>query len=510
MDQQLALQKIALRCKVDLFYLCKYILGYDKMTENTHQELCTYATSVLRNHPDIPLEQYPELDLRKNLLLLLMPRGTFKSSVVTIGFTLQFLLNEPNGRVLIDSETYSKAKNFLAEIKGHLEDNEAFREVFRAIHGVYPDDNKKNSSIRWTDSAVDLASRSVKKKEPSISCSGVDKSINGMHYDLIIADDLHSERNVTNKEQIQNVIDHYKLSFSLLDPGKPMIVIGTRWDYNDLYQHILDFEKEDFNILKRSAYNEDGSLFFPEVLTEKELDKIRRRQGTSIFSKQYLNEPVSAEDATFKQENIQYKKWDEVRGMPVNWYLMADPSYSDPRGTSNYSDFAAFVLAGMDFQRNLYVRHIKRAKMTYAEVIEELFTIYTNPEFEELNIQKILLEVIGTKSLSYELANEQRRRNTWLPIQEIKFQAKSKEERIRGLAPFYEHGNIYHIRECPQIEELAYELLHFPRGKHDDIADALASVLQIASPPNNKAARTFEEKDKKGVFYKPKSPITGY
>jgi hypothetical protein len=61
---------------------------------------------------------------------------------------------------------------------------------------------------------------------------------NGMHYDLIIMDDLHSELNTANKEQIEKVVQHYKLAFSLLDPGQPLIVIGTRWDYNDVYQYI--------------------------------------------------------------------------------------------------------------------------------------------------------------------------------------------------------------------------------------------------------------------------------
>ncbi len=477
------------------------------MTENTHQELCDYAESVLPNPPEKTIEG---LDPTKNLLLLLMPRGTFKSSVVTIGLTLQHCLNEPNGRILIDSETYSKSKNFLAEIKGHLEDNEKYRAVFKAIHGVFPDDNRKNTSIRWTDAQVDLACRTRKLKEPSISCSGIDKSINGMHYDMVVADDLHSEKNVTNSEQIANVIEHYRLVFSLLDPGKPLIVIGTRWHLLDLYQHIIDFEKEDFNILKKSAYNPDGSLFFPEVLNNEELDKIRRRQGTSIFSKQYLNEPVSDENATFRTEYIQFKSWEEVRGMPINWYLSVDPSYSDPRGTSTYSDFAAFVMAGMDFQRNLYVRYLKRMKMTYSDIINEIFRIYTDEQFDDVKNMKILLEVIGTKSLSYELANEQRRRQTWLPIQEIKSQARSKEERIRGLAPFYENGRVFHIRECPQIEELNMELLQFPAGRHDDLVDAFASILEVASPPNNRQRENVEERRRRSVaYYKPRSPITG-
>lgn len=505
---QAALMKIALRCKTDLYYLDKYILNYDKMEPHVHQELCDYTTSILPNPSTIPQSEH--FDPNKNLLLLLMPRGTFKSSVVTIGFTLQYILNEPDCRILIDSETFSKSKAFLREIIGHLENNEQYREVFKAIHGMYPFTTRSKAKL-WTDSEIILPCRKRDRKEPTISCAGVDVTKNGMHYDLIIADDLHSEKNVTNKEQIQQVIDHYKLAFSLLDPGKPMIVIGTRWDYSDLYQHILDFEQEDFNVLKKAAYNPDGSLFFPEVLSEKELDKIRRRQGTGIFSKQYLNEPVSDENATFKRDQIVHKKWEEVRGRPMNWYLSIDPSYFDPRGVTSYGDFATLVLMGMDYQRDLYIRHIVRKKMSYSELIDKIFEIYTDPKFNDAKKNmRIIIETIGTKSLSYELANEQRRRNTWLPIQELKSHNKSKEERIRGLAPFYEFGHIYHIHECPNLEELEYELLHFPTGRHDDMIDAMATVLGIASPP--KASGSYAEKDEKSkhrVAYKPRSAITG-
>lgn len=503
--RELALQKIALRCKKDLFFLCKNILGYEKMTEATHGELCQYTENILPNHVG---EATAGFDPRKNLLLLLMPRGTFKSSVVTIGFTLQYLLNEPDCRILIDSETFSKSKAFLREIIGHLTSNEQYREIFRAVHGVFPNGNKQKDLL-WTDSQLNIAARKRERKEPTLSCAGIDVTKNGMHYDLIICDDLHSEKNVTNREQINQVIEHYKLAFSLLDPGQPLIVIGTRWDYNDLYQHIIDFEKEDFNILKKSAYNDDGSLFFPEVLSEVELDKIRRRQGVSIFSKQYLNEPVSDENAEFKRDYIKRVSLEKIKGRPMNWYLSVDPSYTDPRHP-NGSDYAGFVLVGMDYMRDLYIRYVVRQKMMYSEVIDKMFSLYTDPLFKDIKNMKILLEVIGTKSLSYELANEQRRRNTWLPVTEIKGSRDNKEERIRGLKPFYEYGHVYHIIECPQVEELEYELLHFPMARHDDIIDPLATVLEFASPPNNKP--TYEEDDprsRKRVHYKPRSAITG-
>jgi predicted phage terminase large subunit-like protein len=505
------IQQIALRCKTDLYFLAKEILGYEKMEPHVHQELCDYTTSILNNPPDLErLKNHEDFDPRKNLLLLLMPRGTFKSSVVTIGFTLQFVLNEPNARILIDSETFSKSKAFFREITDHFINNEKYREIFKAIHGVYPFTKRSHMNL-WTDSEVILPSRARALKEPTISCAGIDAAKNGMHYDLIIADDLHSEKNVTNREQIQQVIDHYKLAFSLLDPGKPMIVIGTRWHELDLYQHIMDYEAEDFNIMVRSAYKEDGTPFFPEVLSVEELDKIKRRQGIGIFSKQYLNEPVSDENATFKRENIVRKPWSEVRGKPMNWVLSVDPSYYDPRGTMQYGDFASFVLAGMDFQRNLYVRHIVRKKMDYMGIINEMFDIFTNPKFADIKQMKIVLEIVGAKSLSYELANEQRRRGTWLPVTELKTRKIGKEERIRSLAPFYEFGHIFHLKECPELEELEYELLHFPSAKHDDIIDALSTVLEIISPPNYRPDRDDDSRKHRKRFLgvKPRSAITG-
>lgn len=512
----LALQTLVTKARTDLFYLAKNILGYDLMTERTHRELCEYTKSALP--PDfkysvkhLPLTQVPETaaadvhtiqnsyDAQKNFILIMMPRGTFKSSVVTIAFALQNLLIDSEIRILLDSETFAKSKAFLAEIKGHLEGNDKYRELFYFVHGCYPDDGKRD--LIWSDSQIVTRARRRARKEPTISCAGIDVTKNGMHYDLVIADDLHSEKNVTTKEQIDQVKDHYKLCLSLLDPGKPMIIIGTRWDYNDLYQHILDFERKRFNVLVEQAIQPDGSLLFPERLTQKFLDETKETQGSYIFSCQYMNNPVDNETATFKRSQFIKKEWEDIKERPINWYLLIDPSYE-----GEYSDYAAFVLAGMDYQRDLYVRHIVRSKMTYGDIINVMFDLYG-----KYHPQRILLETIGTKTLEHELANEMKRRGSWLPVTEIRTRTKSKEDRIRALAPFYEFGHIYHVKECPQLDDLEYELIHFPKGTHDDIIDALATVLEIASPPNRKGG-TEEDEDRrrKRKLLKPRSPIMGY
>lgn len=516
-----ALNQVSERCKRDLFFLCQEVLALDSslITELTHRELCEITRTLLPNFD--PMKEFPrvtpkirrkangevdeslsdQFDPNKNKLHIEMPRGTFKSSIVTIGFTLQFFLNDPNARILIDSETYSKAKNFLAEIKGHLEDNQKYRAIFKHIHGVYPDDGKKNPSTRWTDSMVDLACRTFKRKEASIMCSGIDKSINGMHYDLIIADDLHSEKNVTNKEQIEQVIEHYKLCFSLLDPGCPMIVIGTRWDYQDLYQYILENERYRYNIIIRAAV-EDGELLFPERLTHEFLEEQRRSQGSYIFSCQYMNSPVDDETATFKQSYFKHTGWDMVKDRPINWYMAIDPSMEGP-----YSDYAAFILCGMDYQQELFVRQIYRAKMNYSQIIDLMFEWYI-----KYSPRTIALETIATqKNIQYMLNNEQKNRGIWLPVKEIKSRTASKESRIEALAPYYEFGRVHHIRESNQIDELEYELLHFPKGGHDDVIDALATILEIATPPTGRRVKGRDDQRdrKRRTLDKPRSPITG-
>ncbi len=505
------LEKKADKCKWDLFYLCREVLHYELMEKAVHGDLCKYAESLYPAHPGnwqgpaekSGAEMEDQFKQGNSSMLLLMPRGTFKSSVITVGFTLQQLLHDPNIRILIDSETVTKSGAFLTEIKGHLEKNPDYREVFHFIHGIFPNEGRKKELL-WTNKQIITACRNKPLKEPTISCAGIDVTTTGMHYDLIIGDDLHSEKNTNTKEQIDQVIEHWKLAYSLLDPGKPMIIIGTRWDYNDLYQYILDNERQSFNILIRSAILKDGSLLFPNRLSKQFLDDQKRKQGSRIFSAQYLNEPVDDESATFKRRDIQRIDIEKLDGRPINWYLSVDPSYE-----GEYSDYAAFVVAGMDYMRQMYVRHVTRSKMTYKGIIDEIFSLYS-----QYLPKLVVLETIGTqKSIEFELANQMKIRSAWLPLKEVQGMRRSKEERIRGLAPFYEFGRIFHVRGCPQVDELEYELIHFPRGKHDDCVDALATILEFGSPPSPNVSQRRNESarsERPGAHaYKPRNPITG-
>lgn len=518
--------KLAEACKNDLYFLANEILDYKLMTESVHRPLTAMLESLYK-----PAEEYLEIipkedhglsetdrrdlaifennlsliDLRKKFRLILMPRGTFKSTISTISFPLQMLLINPNIRILIDSETFDKSRAFMSEIRGHLESNDKYRELFKCLHGMYPD--SKKGTDKWGDTEINVSARTKKSKEPNLSCSGVGVTKVGMHYDMILSDDLHSEKNVTNKEQIQQVIDHYKLNLSLLEPDGAMIVIGTRWDYLDLYQYIIDNELHRFCVYAQQAEKSGGRLLFPERLTKEFLDSQRRSQGSAIYSMQYQNLPIDDETATFKFSQMRRIEENFIEGKPINWFLMIDPAISQ----ESTADDTAFVVAGFDQFKNLYVRHITHGKFTPSEIVDTVFRLY-----EEYSPKQIGLETVAfQKTLQYALNDKMKERGWWLPLKEIKRKTtQSKEARIRGLQPYYEFGHVFHLNNCQGLDELEYQLIHFPKGRKDDIIDALADALDIGYPPDSRQKVSNEEKIEKRKrlqkMFKPRSRITNY
>ena len=60
--------------------------------------------------------------------------------------------------------------------------------------------------------------------------------------------------------------------------------------------------------------------------------------------------------------------------------------------------------------------------------------------------------------------------------------SRGKEDRIRGLEPFYRNGLIFH--PPGGADALEDQLKRFPSGKHDDMIDALATAVYLAQKPN--------------------------
>ena len=488
------------RAWVDFYVFAKYVAGKTLMEEEPHRELAEFMTKGLVESSILGIDEVAEpmtpfvINECKGLLkkLMMLPRNSFKSSIAQ-ALICWLLWHNPNLRIMIDSETLGNSKLYLAGVKDLIANNELMREICVNEKGEYIlEPNKKLGGGFVEDQVILLHRTRVGMKEPTLFCSGVDNARTGMHPDVIIMDDLVSERNVTTEDQIKKVEEHYRYSLSLLEIGGGLLfVIGTRYHMNDLYGQLI--EGESLDNLVRPAVSEEGKLYFPKRLTEQFLAEMRKEQGSYIFFCQYMLNPVNQDDAIFKAKHVQYIEDLKEPPVIVDRYITVDPAISK----KERADFTAIIVTGVDKEKRRYYEQLVRDKFSPNELLDKIFAVAANtPLLRGVGIETVAFQ----KVLIYNIKDEMRRRNKYLNIVELKAD-QDKVRRARMMQPAWENDDIYISRTHCSV--LVNELLEFPMGKHDDTVDAAVYVEQMLKP-----LRTGRRK--KPVDYKPTSSITGY
>jgi hypothetical protein len=399
------------------------------------------------------------------------------------------MINNPNIRILICSEEFNTAKKFLSEITGHIETNVTFRSLYGNLKG----------KDKWSENEIIISTRTRARKEPTITCAGVDVTKVGLHYDLIIIDDPHSTKNITTREQIEKVKTWYRLVLSLLDPGCKLIVIGTRWHYDELFGWLKEKEREReekgrkkrFHVLEKQSFRgtlkdlmndkvTPDMLLWPERLDAEFLYDQLLDQGPYIFSCQYQNQPVDDESAIFKKSWIQFYDPNElpVEGLPT--FATMDP-IRDAEG----NDFYAIIVCSMNANWIADIREVRRGKWDEYEAFEQIVDTC-----QTWNIRKFGIETVAWQKLFYRfLQAESLRRGIKIPIQELKTDTRiTKAMRIRSMVPYWKSG-LYRLPGTKvellqgNMGILTDELLRYPRVAHEDCIDALAYMDQLLKRP---------------------------
>ena len=211
-----------------LFVLTSLFLGYRDVSINTHGQIIRSLESE---------------DKRK---LIVVPRGSLKSSLGCVGFPIWALNRDPNERILLDSELYTNSTTFLREIKSHL-----MNPLITSVFGDY-------RTKTWNEAEIIIKQRTQSLKEASITCGGVGTTKVGQHYSIIIGDDYNSPKNSNTPENAKKVIDHYRYNLSILEPNGTYIIIGTRYSENDLIGYILREELGLKELPETKIYNVKG------------------------------------------------------------------------------------------------------------------------------------------------------------------------------------------------------------------------------------------------------------
>jgi len=463
-------QAIAKRGLKDLYFFNREILERDNpdrqanVVPHVHREWTDWLDKSKKRHR-----------------LMLVPRNTLKSTFLTVGGPLQKIAENPNVRILIANAKLDNAKKFLSEIKNHIRYSEPVIENYGELY---------SNDLKWTEDEIEVVGRRAGTREPTVMAIGAGAGLAGLHFDYIYGDDLVNEINTATREQALKIIEWWRRSMSLLDPVTGVsTTIGTRWSYYDLYQHIIDELGDNVDVFHRSAYKEDGSPYYPELLPLDRLDELRALEGSYMFSAFYLNDPVDEETSLIKRSNIHYYGREcpcgETHRKPKKRELAIFTTCDPAISKSITADYTGIVTVGVDVEGNWYVLETARGRWSVLEMVERLFDTYDRYQPKGMSV-----EVIGSAQMLLEnIHTSEALKGKYLPIVPIKTRsATAKRDRIfASLQARFERGNVFIGPNMPELED---ELSRYPRSKHDDLIDALSDVSEISYTPD----REQEEK----------------
>jgi predicted phage terminase large subunit-like protein len=285
--------------------------------------------------------------------------------------------------------------------------------------------------------------------------------------------------------------------------GDEAVILGTRYYEWDYYHYLMEEEivlginKFIRNIYKNGVDDTMGYLW-PEKFNKSTIEQIQRRiNSAQRFASQYLNTIIASGDATFSVDSVKWisatnihhspsGEWEIVRsGEPtrrIKPILFIDPAAT----TGSTSDFTVLAVAGYSENKELVVLDIDNGRYSPTEVCDRLFALC-----EKWGINYVTVEMVsGFKLYEHVIREYMKRNGKLIGIRDYRPPARlHKKARIEAwLQPLMDNGMLYASALLSNNMEFRNELTTFPKCRHDDILDALASIAEVAAPTRRKGS----------------------
>ena len=185
-----------------------------------------------------PTWQHPSMTFEpgnRRRLLMNVPPEHAKSTTMTVNYAMYKIAMNPNIRIVIISQTQTRAKEFLYSIKQRMTE-----EPWLKMQQVYgPAGGYKETADQWTADRIYLE-RESGEKDPTVQALGIGQQIYGTRADLIIMDDIVSTTNAHEWEKQLNWLQ--KMVVTRVGSTGTLLIAGTRVSSIDLYKEIRNPE----------------------------------------------------------------------------------------------------------------------------------------------------------------------------------------------------------------------------------------------------------------------------
>ena len=337
--------------------------------------------------------------------------------------------------------------------------------------------------------------------------------------DFILLDDIENSKTVTSEAMTLEVTTFIDEMLSGSAPDCNFLILANRISFSGSIVYLEDKVKQETDWVVRDikAVDDDGNITWPEkyVHTDKEalianegtddpkkrkvsLEKKERILGYTTYNREMLNTPLTDAEREIKLKWLQ-KEFEQahIKGRTVNRYVTIDVADSKARG-KNDPDYTATTVVDVDAQGNWYVQHASRRRMNSPELIDHIFYVWETYGPVKIGVEKKSLE---DQVMPY-VRDRSAEKGIYPVVVELRHGGTSKTDRIRGaLQGRLQFGKIYFRKNSlDDTSQLKKELYDFPKGKHDDMADALHYIAQIAHRPFVQAEKKYSSELAKDFY----------
>lgn len=401
------------------------------------------------------------------------PRGHGKSTMLDLVLPAWVIAYGLRNFLLVISDTYTQAEEYVNTLKFELEFNERFRWLYGDL-----------TTSEWS------AGNFVTRNDARVLALGQGMKVRGQKHrqhrpQLIIVDDLENDEMVESLQRRRKVRSWFtKAVLPSLDKDGKIIVIGTILHWDSLLRNIVERRDEfaSWTTRKHRALIADGNgerALWPELYSLSDLKAMRddpkhpKYLGSLVFSQEYQNEPRGEEDLIFQPAWIRWYEDAELPRKPdgaldFHLTLMAvDPAISK----KETADFTAIVVIGATFQSEgvprFHVLETRNARLNFGEqvaAVEELYARWKP-------------DVVGIETVAYQEALKEKLSH--LPVQELK-PDQDKVRRAISASSYFQGGSVFLRRTQTELYD---QLANFTGvgDAHDDLVDAMVYAVLLAT-----------------------------
>ena len=497
----------------DIYYLGLFILNIDEMYSGAVGDTIVFHPWIFNRCREVQEDPDFHIDI--------WAREHFKSTIITLLKTVQDILRDPEIAICIFSYNQKIASKFVSQIKNALE-NKRLRQLFPDIipedtgsgKYTYIDDEGSRRSQKFSWSSVALTvKRKTGRKEPTVSGYGlVTGQPTGMHFDMLIYDDVVTPDSVRTSEQNRYTTEQFTMSLNTGSGENVRVrIIGTRYSLYDTYFHIMNPKYASEGVMGGSKYSlrcypcrtMSGD---PVLYTSEYLEAKRSVMVSFVYDSQMMCDPQFSSDIGFNEDWIAERcNADEIYGDrdSYNFYIIVDPANTK----NNKSDFTAMVVVAVNGDGRYYIPDIVRDKMSLSERISSLMSL-VNRWTTSHGRPEVFYEQSGLSSDMEVIRGMMEAKRYWFTIHSMGTKPRVtldpragsgagslKVNRILALEPLFRGYRIVLADSCVKVnwngrEEdmmasfVMDEYMKFPiSNDHDDMLDALSRIADAETGP---------------------------